>query len=85
MTANFANGWTLSLVPDLFFPFYSVAAWATADSEVRGADRRWFIFESGGVETRICTLEDFCEVADFVAASDGPDNINAVTHEGKMP
>jgi hypothetical protein len=73
MKLNLANGWTLSVVRDIFVPFFTAAAWPTADPEVAPADtRRWFAFEHGGSERRFLDVDDLIEIAEFVAKAERP-------------
>ena len=64
MQLDLANGWTLSIVPDLTEGFYSIAAWQTSDNDpVVAADRKWFGFEGGRIECRTADIAEFLEAA----------------------
>ena len=64
MQLELANGWTLSIVPDLHVGFYSVAAWPTSDNS--GRDREWHLFEHGGEECRVTDIAGLLEVTEQV-------------------
>lgn len=73
MKLNLANGWTLSVVPDLHKPFFSACAWPTSDPEVAPAEtRRWLAFEHGGIERRFLDVDDLIEIAEFVSKAERP-------------
>ena len=64
MQLDLANGWTLSIVPDLTDRFYSIAAWQTSDNNpVAAIDRKWFGFEGGAIECRTADIAEFLEAA----------------------
>ncbi len=64
MQLDLANGWTLSIVPDLTDGFYSVAAWQTSDTDpVAAADRKWFVFKGRRMECRTVDIAEFLEAA----------------------
>lgn len=71
---NLQNGWTLSVVRDLHKPYFSVAAWPTADDEaaVSAHERRWHECESGGIECRIVEIDELIEFAACIAAKAKP-------------
>jgi len=70
---DLANGWTLSVVPDLDDVYWSAAAWPTDDPEVaQWEDRRWFVFPLGGIECRIANIDALIEIAELVAKAERP-------------
>lgn len=63
-----ANGWTLSICPDVRPAICSVAAWPTGDTPTRAEDMTWFKFASGDEDKRCWNGQDiidaFAEIAE---------------------
>lgn len=67
MQLELANGWTLSIVPDLMDGFFSIAAWPTSDNKsVASIDRKWFAFEGGRIEMRTNDITELLEITALV-------------------